>query len=761
MSAPVRDPRVPAERALTPESVLVEAPVSATVPATVLAPLATLIPGWGAPENEGAVDRLDRDLLVRAFKYSERMHLGQKRHSGEDYVSHCVQVAKILADLQLDSVTVACGLIHDVVEDTTATIADVESEFGREIAQIVDGLTKIGTLPLSSRQERQVENYRKLLLSIAKDARVILIKLADRLHNMRTLEYVPEQKRVRIAQETRDLYAPLAHRFGMARMRWELEDLAFKHIEPDEYKALARLVAQKRGERESLISQLRGPLDEELQLSGVYHADVTGRPKHLWSIYKKMKQREKPYDEIYDLLAIRVLVPTVPECYHALGVIHDGWTPVQERIKDYIAQPKSNGYQSLHTTVFGPGRQLFEIQIRTFEMHRTAEFGIAAHWRYKEEEHSADELDRALSWFRQVLELQLDAKTPDEFLEFLKLDLYQDEIFVFTPTGDVIQLPKGATPIDFAFAVHTEVGLHCQGARINGKIAPLARELKNSETVEIITAPSARPSRDWLAHVSTGRARHKIRQWVKHDEQETSTRIGRDILDRELKRRRLAKPADDDLGAVAKLLGLGDVTHLMASLGQGDVNALQVLKALHPDLESVPAPPKPASAFERLVERMRGAPKGVRIQGVDGLMVRYAQCCQPVPGDPVVGYVTRGRGVSIHRGDCPNLLMLVHEPERRLDIDWQEVQGERFVVRLVLEGSDRRGLYADVATAISATGTDIRSMELRTTDGRVAGSVVVEVENLAHLQKILKAARKVKGIADVARRERLQDDDGA
>jgi GTP diphosphokinase / guanosine-3',5'-bis(diphosphate) 3'-diphosphatase len=714
--------------------------------------LQEVIPNW-AVQGERIAERLDDELLARAYRFSERAHHGQKRLSGENYVSHCVEVAKILADLQLDSITVASGLIHDVVEDTPVSVADVEREFGSEIAGIVDGLTKIGSLPAHSTQERQVENYRKLLLSIAKDARVILIKLADRLHNMRTLEYLRPEKQRRIAQETRDLYAPLAHRFGMAKMRWELEDLAFKHLESDDYRALAKLVAQKRGEREKLIGQLTEPLVRELNLAGIGDVEVSGRPKHLWSIHKKMIKRARPYEEIYDLLAIRVLVHTVPECYHALGVIHDGWTPLQERIKDYIAQPKSNGYQSLHTTIFGPGRQLFEIQIRTRDMHRTAEFGIAAHWLYKDGAKNADDLERHLSWFRQVLQLQLDAKTPDEFLEFLKLDLYQDEIFVFTPTGDVIQLPKGATPLDFAFAVHTEVGLHCQGARVNARIAPLSRALKNSETVEIMTAPTARPSRDWLAHVRTGRARHKIRQWLKHEEHATSTKIGREILDRDIKRRRLSKPDDADLARAASALGLTDATHLLASLGQGDVHILQVLKLLYPDIDQ--GDPAKPTAVERLVDRLRRSSKGVRIQGADGLMVRYAQCCQPVPGDPVVGYVTRGRGVSIHRGDCPNLLFLAHEPERRLEIDWQEMEGERFTIRITVEAHDRRGLYADLAAAVSATGTDIKSMDLQTVDGRVTGSALVEVENLAHLEKIMKAARKVKGVSEVARRERV------
>jgi GTP pyrophosphokinase len=719
---------------------------------TATAAASEIIPGWREDETP-LHDKLDRDLLVRAYNFSEAAHRGQVRNSGDPYITHCVNVAKILADLQLDSVTVASGLIHDVVEDTKVTVADVEREFGKDIAAIVDGLTKIAKLPTGgSQEERQVESYRKLLLSIAKDARVIIVKLADRLHNMRTLEWLPPEKRRRIAQETRDLYAPLAHRFGMAKLRWELEDLSFKHLETEGYKALAKQVATKRAEREELIRQMREPLEKALTRAGIKNFDVTGRPKHLWSIYKKMKTRERPYEEIYDLLAIRVLVDSVPDCYHALGIIHDAFTPLQERIKDYIAQPKSNGYQSLHTTVFGPGRQLFEIQIRTREMHRTADFGIAAHWRYKEDESGRDDLDSRLQWFRQVLELQMDAKTPDEFLEFLKLDLYQDEIFVFTPTGDVIQLPKGATPIDFAFAVHTEVGLHCSGAKVNNRIAPLSRPLRNSETVEIITSASARPTRDWLAHVRTGRARHKIRQVLRRDAEQSAEKLGIEILEREVKRRRLTKPDEAALDRGATAMSLTSGQHLLASIGQGDINVFQALKHIYPDMEQAELPKQ--NVFDRFVDRMRGS-KGVRIQGVDGLMVRYAQCCQPVPGDPVVGYVTRGRGVSIHRADCPNLLLLAHEPERRLEIDWQEAEGERFVVRLAVEANDRRSLYADIAAAVSSTGTDIRSMDLHSVDGRVNGSVIVEVENLAHLEKIIKATRKVKGITDVARRERI------
>jgi len=704
---------------------------------------------------EPYAERLDLDLLARAYQFSASAHRGQKRWSGEDAVSHGIGVARILVEAHLDAVSAAAGLLHDVVEDTDVTVEDLEREFGKEVAAIVDGLTKISTLSFRSTAEEQAENYRKLLLSVAKDARVVIVKLADRLHNMRTLEHLPEEKQRRIALETREIYAPLAHRFGMAGIKAELEDLAFKFLEPDEYGSLAKKIAARKAEREELVGRMREPLQRELERAGIRDVDVTGRPKNLWSIHRKIIRRDLPYEEIYDLMALRVLVNSVPDCYHALGVIHSRWTPLQERIKDYIAQPKSNGYQSLHTTVFGPTGQLYEIQIRTREMHHTAEYGIAAHWLYKEG-RSRDELDKHLTWFRQLVDYQQEAMTPDEFIEFLRIDLYQDEIFVFTPQGDVKQLPKAATPIDFAFAVHTEVGLHCQGAKINGRIAPLHRALKNGDTVEILTSPTARPSRDWQAHVRTARARQKVRQWVKQEEHETSIALGEEILDRELKRRRLGKP---DLAAFARAVGtlnVPDVDHLKAGLGRGDVSITQVLRALYPDLEEKEEespPPKPG-ALGRLVQRIRVG-KGVRIQGVDGLMVRYSQCCQPVPGDAVTGYVTRGRGISIHRVDCPNLLALDSEPERRMDLDWREIEGEVFAVRLDLQGEDRRGLYADVCTAISSAGTNIRSCELTSGEGGMTGLVIVEVENLTHLNKVMKAIRRVKGVTDVRRRERL------
>ncbi|MGE0354985.1 MAG: bifunctional (p)ppGpp synthetase/guanosine-3',5'-bis(diphosphate) 3'-pyrophosphohydrolase [Gemmatimonadales bacterium] len=707
-----------------------------------------------APEFKAALerhaDRLDLELIERAWRFSAAAHRGQKRLSGEDFISHSIAVAMILIDQLLDPTSIAAALLHDVVEDSDVQTEDIAKAFGPEVAGIVDGLTKISHLTFRSSAEEQVENYRKLLLSIARDARVIIIKLADRLHNMRTLEHLPSEKQRRIATETREIYAPLAHRFGMAEVKAELEDLAFKYLEPEDYLALVQQVAAKRAVREQMIERLRRPLLEELRKARIDEFEITGRPKHLWSIYQKMKRRNKPFDEIYDLMAVRVLVDSVPACYHVLGIIHHNWTPLQERIKDYIASPKSNGYQSLHTTIFGPGGQLFEVQIRTGEMHRTAEHGIAAHWLYKQDGRR-DELDQQLGWFRQLLELQQDTHNPEEFLEFLKIDLYQDEIFVFTPQGDVKRLPKGATPIDFAFVVHTEVGLRCQGAKINGRIAPLHRELRNGDTVEILTSPNARPSRDWLSHVRTARARHKVKQWIRHEEEQVSLSLGREILAREVRRRRLETPDDDRLEKAAEALGLTTGSALEVAVGRGDVAIGQVIKALYADVPGDELPEPRPTVFGRVINRIRLG-RGIKIHGVDGLMVRYAQCCQPVPGDAVVGYVTQGRGISIHRADCPNLLTLPQDG-RRVEIDWQEVEGESFAVRLALQAEDRRGLYADIMQAISGTGTNIKGADLYGRDGWVLGSIFVEVDNLPHLAKVIKAVRRVKSVTEVERRE--------
>jgi GTP diphosphokinase / guanosine-3',5'-bis(diphosphate) 3'-diphosphatase len=709
---------------------------------------------------EGYANRLDVDAIQRAYDVAAEAHVGQTRASGEDYVSHTVEVATILAQLRLDTDTIVAGLIHDTIEDTAITLRDVEERFGRQVASIVDGVTKLGKVEFRSATEQQVENYRKMLLSMASDARVILVKLADRLHNMRTLEHLPEHKRRRIALETREIYAPLAHRLGMAAIRWELEDLAFKFLEPEEYESLVKTIRQRRKAREREIFEMQRPLEEALAEAGI-EAEVSGRPKHLWSIHRKIAKQNRPYEEIYDLMAMRVLTESLQDCYAALGVIHSRWTPIPERFHDYVATPKSNMYRSLHTTVFGPGGRRYEIQIRTEEMHRTAEYGIAAHWRYKEDGSAQDdEADEALTWFRQVLEWQQDTAEPEEFMEFLRMDLFRGEIFVFTPEGDVKALPVGATPIDFAYSVHTEVGHHCAGAKVNGRIAPLSRELKNGDTVEILTNPKQRPGRDWLAFVKTSRARQSIRQWIRREEFESAHKLGKDLLDRELKKARVSLPTAQELlreGAVG--LGYRDFDQVYAALGRGDVGPTAVIKHFHPDHDPAEVARRQPSALSRLAARLRISGRGVRIQGMDNLMVRYSRCCQPVPGDPVIGYVTRGRGVSIHRNDCPNVLALSRDPERRIEIEWAAEKGDRFFVKLFMRGTDRRGLLSDVAKAITDTGTDISHADMRTTEGGMHGEFVVEVRDLAHLEKVRRAIGRVKGVLDVERREHFDEED--
>lgn len=707
---------------------------------------------------EAYAERLDVDLIRQAYDLAREAHAGQKRASGEEYVNHTVEVATLLAQYKLDSASLAAALVHDVVEDTAVTLAELEERMGSEVAGIVDGVTKIGKVRFGSHTEHQVENYRKMLLSMAQDARVILIKLADRVHNMRTLEHLAPGKQRRIARETLEIYAPLAHRLGMAALKWELEDLSFKFLEPDAYRDLRRKVQQRRRERERQILELRRPLEEELRDAGI-PCEVTGRPKHLYSIHKKIQSRGRPFEDIYDLMAMRVLTDSVQNCYAALGVIHNRWTPIQERFHDYIATPKSNMYQSLHTTVFGPGGRRYEIQIRTEEMHRTAEFGIAAHWRYKEGvSRDGSDVDEALNWFRQVLEWQQDTGEPEEFMEFLRMDLFQGEIFVFTPKGEVKTLPVGATPIDFAFSVHTEVGMHCVGARINGRIAPLSRELRNGETVEIMTSSRQWPSRDWLAFVKTSRARQKIRQWVRKQEFDSSRQLGREFFDRELRKLRRPRVTEKQMTEAATELGYPDADHLYTALGRGDVGPTAVVKVLYPgeDLEDRERSP---STLERITERLRKTSRGVRIHGLENVMVRYSQCCQPVPGDKVIGYITRGRGVSIHRADCPNVLHLSQDPERRVDIEWTAEKGDRFFVKLYTQGTDRRGLLSEIAKAITDTGTNIQNAEIRSTGGGMNGEFVVEVQDLSHLNKVVNAIRRVKGIVSVERRESFGEAD--
>ena len=728
--------------------------------ATVIPPKVTPtirgLPRELARQMEAYADRLDIDLIRSAYELAAEAHAGQRRASGEPYVNHAVEVATILASLRLDTATIVAGLVHDAVEDTAVSLPDLRVRFGDEVAQLVDGVTKIGKVEFRSSTEAQMENYRKLLLSMAEDARVILIKLADRLHNMRTLEHLPVGKQQRIALETREIYAPLAHRLGIAQVRWELEDLAFKFLEPTEFEELRKKIQQRRRERERQVLEMQRPLEEALAAAHI-PAEVTGRPKHLWSIYRKMEKRAKPYEEIYDLMAMRIITDSVQNCYAALGVIHSRWTPIQERFHDYIATPKSNMYRSIHTTVFGPAGRRYEIQIRTEEMHRTAEYGIASHWRYKEgAQAKQNDVDDALTWFRQVLEWQQDTKEPEEFMEFLRMDLFQGEMFVFTPKGEVRQLPVGATPIDFAFAVHTEVGMHCAGARVNGRIAPLSRELKNGDSVEILTNPKQWPNRDWLAFVKTSRARGRIKQWVRKQEYESAVDLGREFFEREIRKMRLVMPDATTLAKAAKELGHRDFEHVYEALGRGDVGSTAILKALYPDHDPS-AEPRPPTPLEKLAEKLRMSGRGVRIQGMENMMVRYSQCCQPVPGDNVIGYITRGRGVSIHRADCPNVLGL--DRERRMEIEWMAEKGDRFMVKLFMRGSDRRGLLSDVAKAISDTGTNIQHADMRAADGGMNGAFVVEVQDLAHLRKVVKAISAVKGVISVERRESFEEAD--
>jgi GTP diphosphokinase / guanosine-3',5'-bis(diphosphate) 3'-diphosphatase len=708
---------------------------------------------------EAYADRVDVEQIVAAYQLAEEAHRGQKRASGESYVSHSVEVALILAQFRLDTASIVAGLIHDVVEDTQYTLADIRERFGQEVSSIVDGVTKIGKVRFRSHTERQAENYRKLLLSMAEDARVILIKLADRLHNMRTLRHLPPEKQRRVALETREIYAPLAHRLGMAQVKWELEDLCFEFLEPEPHEELRKLVQARRKERERQILELQRPLEDMLKEAGI-PAEVTGRPKHLWSIHRKIETQQRPYEEIYDVLAIRVITDSVQSCYAALGLIHSRWTPVQDRFHDYIATPKSNMYRSLHTTVFGPGGRRYEIQIRTEEMHRTAEYGIAAHWRYKEGgEEKADEVDEALSWFRQVLEWQQEASEPEEFMEFLRMDLFLGEIFVFTPKGEVKQLPVGSTPIDFAFSVHTEIGLHCAGAKVNGRIAPLSRELRNGDTVEILASQKQTPSRDWLAFVKTSRARTRIRQWIRHQEHEQSLKLGREFLDRELRKLRVRLPEDHVLAEAAEALDQPDWDHVLAALGRGEIGPSAVIKEILPEEEVEEARTRPVGPFQRLSDKIRGTNRGVRIQGLDNIMVRYSQCCQPVPGDDVIGYVTAGRGVSIHRTDCPNVLNLSKDPDRRMEIEWTAEKGEHFFVKLYTRGTDRRGLLSDIAKSISGTGTDIQHADIRSVDGGMVGEFVVQVQDLDHLKKVMKGISQVKGVLEVERRESFAEAD--
>ena len=717
-----------------------------SVPTEDLGPLLGALAKTGRPYNEAAIRE--------AYDFAARAHGVQKRRSGEPFVTHAVAVAAILVELLggVDETLVQAALLHDVAEDTDRDLAAIERRFGKEVAALVDGVTKISGLHFDRPEQEQAENFRKMLLSMARDLRVILVKLADRLHNMRTLTALDPDRARAIARETREIYGPLAHRLGIGRIKWELDDLCLKHLDPEAYDDLRQRVSLKREERERLVQSVMGPVKGRLTELGL-EADVIGRPKHLDSIYRKMRAQGRPFEEIFDLLGVRVMTRDKADCYRVLGVVHDLFTPVHERFKDYIATPKSNMYQSLHTTVVAPGGLLVEFQIRTLEMHQIAELGVAAHYRYKEGGRGTDaELEAKLAPVLRNVDLQSASGDPDEFMEYLKTALYQDEVFIFTPRGDLRRLPRGATPLDFAFLVHTEVGNRCVGAKVNGRIVPLRTELRSGDTVQIITAPQARPNRDWLKIVRTHAARSKIRHWLKVAEHSDSVALGKEMLEREVRRRRLAPPPDVPLESLAQAFGHPDVNGLYAALGQGNLSVQQVITKWIPD-EAGPVQKIKEASLETIRALTRRPSRGVRIQGVENLMVTYAQCCQPVPGDAVVGIVTRGRGVTVHRNDCPNTFEGRVAAERRVPVDWSAAPDDSFTVKLSIYGQDRRSLLADIAKAISTTNTNIRTAGIKANDRNARGAFVVEVRDLNHLREVMRAVEKVDGVDAVEREQ--------
>ncbi|MCA9754252.1 MAG: bifunctional (p)ppGpp synthetase/guanosine-3',5'-bis(diphosphate) 3'-pyrophosphohydrolase [Candidatus Eisenbacteria bacterium] len=694
------------------------------------------------------------EQVWRAYEFARTAHEGQTRKSGEPYITHPIHVTRILLDLlrkQADTNILQAALLHDAVEDNpTVALGDVEKAFGEEVRHLVDGVTKIGGIPFRNPQAEQSENFRKMLLSMAKDIRVILIKLADRLHNMRTMDSMRPEKQMEIARETQEIYAPLAHRLGIATFKWELEDLAFKYLEPDGYREVSELVATKRDERERAIQEIKDPIRRRLEAEEI-EGEVTGRPKSFSSIWKKMEANGTRFDQIFDLLGVRVLVDSRSDCYRVLGIVHDLFVPVQDRFKDYIATPKSNMYQSLHTTVVGPRRRMVEVQIRTYEMHRIAELGIAAHYRYKEKGAVDTELERKLgeSVVQRTTEWHEDVENPEEFMEFLRTSLYENEIFVFTPKGELRQLPRGATPVDFAYAVHTAVGNHTVGARVNGRLVQLKYKLKNGDTVEILTSPNANPSEGWLGFVESSRARSKIRHWLKAQRLTESVALGREILNRELKKHRKRMPDDSDLLDVAQSFGFAEPAVLFAKVGEGALSGRNVLHRIYPELVA----PKKETPVDKLRSLTSRPVKGIRIQDISSLMIRMAQCCHPVPGDPVVGVITRGRGVSIHRNDCPNVLEGRVEPERITEVSWDVDKDKLFLVRLSIYGDDRENMLADVAMAISRSGTNIKQGMMDADDDHAIGDFLLEVKNVAHLGRVMKAIRGVKGVTRVERQQ--------
>jgi len=692
------------------------------------------------------------DVIQRAYEFSASVHKGQRRASGEPYLTHPLQVAGIIADLRLDVPSVATGLLHDTVEDTLATLAQIEQHFGTEIAGLVDGVTKIGQINFTSREEKQAENFRKMLLAMARDIRVILIKLADRTHNMRTLGHLPPERQADIAQETLDIYAPLAHRLGIYWIKSDLEDNALRFLHPEVYYQLKRSVAKRKAEREKYIREVISVLGKKLAESEV-EAEVSGRPKHFYSIYQKMQAQNLLYDQIHDLVAFRIVADSVGECYQALGVVHAHWKPVPGRFKDYIALPKANGYQSLHTTVIGPYGERMEIQIRTRDMHRVAEYGVAAHWRYKQPGAEGDGAQR-FAWLRQMLEWQQQLQDPQEFLRSVKEDLFAEEVFVFTPKGDLLNFPLGSTVIDFAYRIHSEVGHHCAGARVNGKIVPLRYQLQSGDTVEIVSTANQQPSKDWLKLVKTPRAKGRIRAWVKAQQSSRSVAVGREILERDLGRHQLDLArlrGDGTLRRVADELGQKDEDTLLASVGYGKLTAQQVLGKLLSPEELERRRERGEGRLQRLLRMVsRQTKSGVQVSGVEDMLVRFGKCCSPLPGERITGFITRGRGVTVHTLDCPKVLE--SDPQRRIDVQWEDGKGTPRPVRVEVTCVDQPGLLAAMSKAISSAGINITRAHVHALGDRKAQNVFeLMVTSAEELNRVMRNLGRVRGVMKVAR----------
>ena len=705
----------------------------------------------------------DLDLLKKAYVYSAKVHQGQIRQSGEPYLVHPLEVADILAQMRLDEASIVTGMLHDTIEDTLATREEIAELFGEEIAELVDGVTKLSQFSAgNTQQEKQAENFRKMVVAMAKDIRVLLVKLADRTHNMRTLEHMAPEKQERIARETLDIYAPLANRLGIQWIKSELEDLSFRYVNPEEHAELLGKVSSRAKEREAFVGEVVGIIEAKLKESGI-EAKVYGRVKHLYSIWRKMRVQDLPFEQIHDLVAFRVIVKSVAQCYESLGLIHSLWKPVPGRFKDYIAIPKPNLYQSLHTTVIGPKAERVEIQIRTEEMHRIAEQGVAAHWAYKEARVKDGKLEgvgatdaQKFGWLRQLLEWQRDLGDPTEFLETVKVDLFAEEVFVFTPKGDVKSLPRGATPVDFAYAIHSDVGARCVGAKVNGKIVPLRYRLKNGDTCEILTSPHSQPSKDWLTFVRTSRAQARIRQYIRQAEHKRSFEIGKEVAERELRRyglslHRLEK--DGQFAKAAAALGYRVGDDLLVALGYGKVAPRDLLRqVLPPDQLAAARPPEPAPAsrlteiFRKVARRPAG---GVRISGIDEVLVRFGKCCNPVPGDAIVGFITRGRGVTVHTLGCEKALGT--DPERRVDVTW-DVKGDfKRLVQLRVVTSDRPGLLAKISQAFGEAGINIAQANVRTGDERAVHSFEVSVGDLKQLTSVMKSIERIDGVFSIER----------